>query len=76
METKNPLQLASATAALSRYGQQLRPRMVAATEDPDSNERVWLPSVPNIAVPIVNQSNWEYIIRAMTKVVHSPRGQI
>jgi penicillin-binding protein 2 len=69
-----PLQLASATAALSRYGQQLRPRMVAATEDPDSNERVWLPAAPNIAVPIVNQSNWEYIIRAMTKVVHSPRG--
>jgi penicillin-binding protein 2 len=69
-----PIQLASATAALSRYGQQLRPRMVAATEDPDSNERVWLPAVPNVAVPIVNQSNWEYIIRAMTKVVHSPRG--
>ncbi len=69
-----PLQLASATAALSLYGQQLRPRLVAATEDPDSNERVWLPAVPNVAVPIVNQSNWEYIIRAMTRVVHSPKG--
>jgi penicillin-binding protein 2 len=69
-----PLQLASATAALSQYGQQLRPRMVAATEDPDSNERVWLPAAPNVAIPVVNQSNWEYIIRAMTKVVHSPRG--
>ncbi len=69
-----PLQLASATAALSLYGQQLRPRLVAATEDPDSNERVWLPAAPNIAVPIVNIINWEYIIRAMTKVVHSPHG--
>jgi len=69
-----PLQLASATAALSLYGQQLRPRLVAATEDPDSNERVWLPAAPNAAVPIVNISNWEYIIRAMTKVVHSTHG--
>ncbi len=69
-----PLQLASATAALSLYGQQLRPRLVAATEDPDSNERVWLPAIPNVAVPIINISNWEYIIRAMTKVVHSPKG--
>ena len=69
-----PLQLASATAALSRYGQQLRPRLVAATEDPGSNERVWLPAAPNVAVPVINEENWEYIIRAMTKVVHSPRG--
>jgi len=69
-----PLQLASATAALSRYGQQLRPRLVTATEDPDSNERVWLPAAANVAVPIINISNWEYIIRAMTKVVHSTHG--
>jgi penicillin-binding protein 2 len=69
-----PLQLASATAALSRYGKQLRPRLVAATEDPGSNERVWLPAAPNVAVPVINEKNWEYIIRAMTKVVHSPHG--
>jgi len=69
-----PLQLASATAALSRYGRQLRPRMVAATEDPSSNELVWLPAVPNVAVPVNRHSNWEYIIRAMTRVVHSPHG--
>ena len=48
--------------------------MVAATEDPGSNERVWLPAAPNVAVPVINEENWEYIIRAMTKVVHSPRG--
>lgn len=69
-----PLQLAAATATLSRYGQQLRPRIVAATEDPDSQERVWLPGVPNVAVPIINKTNWDYIIRAMTRVVHSPKG--
>ncbi|WP_455217146.1 penicillin-binding protein 2, partial [Kaarinaea lacus] len=69
-----PLQLAAATATLSRYGHQLRPRIVAATEDPDSQERVWLPGAPNAAVPVINRSNWDYIIRAMTQVVHSPHG--
>jgi penicillin-binding protein 2 len=69
-----PLHLAAATATLGRYGNQLRPRLVAATEDPDSQEIVGLPAVPNIAVPMVNRANWEYIIRAMTKVVHSTKG--
>lgn len=69
-----PLQLATATAALASYGSQLRPRLVAATEDPDSGEKVWLPSTPNVAVPVGNPDNWAYIIRAMTKVVHSVKG--
>jgi penicillin-binding protein 2 len=69
-----PLGLATATATLSRYGQHLRPRIVAATQDPDSREMVHFPAVPNMAVPTVKHSNWEYIIRAMTRVVHSPQG--
>ncbi|NOX92139.1 MAG: penicillin-binding protein 2 [Gammaproteobacteria bacterium] len=69
-----PLHLAEATATLSRYGNQLRPRLVAATEDPDSREIIGLPAVPNIAVPVINRANWDYIIRAMIKVVHSPKG--
>jgi len=69
-----PLHLAEATATLSRYGNQLRPRLVAATEDPDSREIIGLPAVPNIAVPVLNRANWDYIIRAMTQVVHSPKG--
>ena len=69
-----PLQLATATAALSHYGSQLRPRLVAATEDPDSGEQIWFPSTPNVAVPVGNPDNWAYIIRAMTKVVHSVKG--
>jgi len=69
-----PLQLAAATATLSRYGQQLRPRIVAATEDPASQEIVWLPGIPNVAVPVTNRGNWEYIIRAMSRVVNSPMG--
>lgn len=69
-----PLQLATAVGALSRYGQQLRPHLVRATEDPVSNERIGLPVVPNPSIPIVDRNNWDYIIRAMTRTVHSARG--
>jgi penicillin-binding protein 2 len=69
-----PLQLASATATLSQYGRHLQPRMVIATEDPDSGEKIGFPAVPNVAVPMVNRANWDYIIHTMTQVVHSPRG--
>jgi len=69
-----PLGLAAATATLSSYGQHLRPRIVAATQDPNTNEVVRFAAIPNVAVPTVRRSNWEYIIRAMTRVVHSPQG--
>jgi len=69
-----PLALASATATLSTYGQHLRPRIVAATEDPDTGDVVDFPVVSNIAVPVEGHANWHYIIKAMTDVVHSHRG--
>lgn len=69
-----PLQLATAVGALSRYGQQLRPHLVSATEDPASNERIGVAAIPNTTIPIVDRNNWDYIIRAMTRVVHSARG--
>ena len=69
-----PLQLASAVASLSRYGQQLRPHLVTATEDPVNKERIGLPPLPNASIPIVKRSNWDYIIQAMVNTVHSPRG--
>ena len=69
-----PLQLATATATLAKRGLQLRPRILAATEDPNTGERVWLPAVRNTTVPVTDPANWDYIIRAMTRVVHGPRG--
>ena len=69
-----PLALASATATLSTYGQHLRPRIVAATEDPDTGDVVDFPVVSNIAVPVEDHANWHYIIKAMTDVVHSQHG--
>jgi penicillin-binding protein 2 len=69
-----PLGLATATATLSRYGRHLRPHIVSATEDPETSERVEFPPIPNMAVPIVKRENWDYIIRSMTRVVHSLHG--
>jgi penicillin-binding protein 2 len=69
-----PLALATATATLSRYGRHMRPRIVAATEDPNSNEVVRFPAVPNMAVPVVKRADWDYIIHAMTRVVNSLHG--
>ncbi len=69
-----PLALASATATLSTYGQHLRPRIVAASEDPDSGEVVDFPVASNLAVPAEDHANWHYIIKTMTEAVHSHRG--
>jgi len=69
-----PLALASATATLSTYGQHLRPRIVAATEDPDTGDIVDFPVVSNITVAAEDHANWHYIIKTMVDVVHSPRG--
>ncbi len=69
-----PLALASATATLSTYGQHLRPRLVAATEDPYSGEVVDFPVVSNIAIAAEDHANWQYIIKTMIESVHSPRG--
>ena len=69
-----PLALASATATLATHGRHLRPRIVAATEDPDTGEVVDFPVIPNIAVPVEDDANWDYIVKAMSEVVHSHRG--
>jgi len=69
-----PLALASATATLATHGRHLRPRIVAATEDPDTGEVVDFPVIPNMAVPVEDDANWDYIVKVMTEVVHSHRG--
>ena len=69
-----PLQLASATAAIATRGVRLRPRVVDRAVDPASGdiERV----EPETIAPIrlIESSNWERIIEAMTGVVHGQRG--
>ncbi len=69
-----PLQLASATATLASGGQRLKPLVVKTIEDPVSQEQKPLPTMQLSAVDIKQSANWNRIHRAMTRVVHSPRG--
>jgi penicillin-binding protein 2 len=68
-----PLQLASATATLAMRGERLRPRIVHAVQDADGKLNIQAPERLD-SVPVINSANWERVITAMTKVVHSPQG--
>jgi penicillin-binding protein 2 len=69
-----PLQLASATATLSRYGNRLRPHIVGSTQLYDDPELTPLSVEPAPDVPIENRGHWVEMIDAMREVVHGKRG--
>jgi len=69
-----PLQLAAATAAIATRGQRFRPHMVAAVEDPLTNERNIIPPERLPDVEISNDFYWTTIIGAMHDVMQGPRG--
>ncbi|MDX9741366.1 MAG: penicillin-binding protein 2 [Gammaproteobacteria bacterium] len=69
-----PLQLAHAAATLGSRGRMHPPRLVRAVEHPTPAGVQELPSVPRQAVEIVDERNWDAIIEAMRKVMHSPTG--
>ena len=69
-----PIQLASATATLSKYGQRLRPHVVASTQLGDDYELVPTESVTVIDIPIEDRVHWDEVIHAMREVVHGRRG--
>ncbi|MEN8170345.1 MAG: penicillin-binding protein 2 [Pseudomonadota bacterium] len=69
-----PLQLSSATAALSLRGRHMRPLVVREIEDPGSHLSTPLPPTLIHQAPIVNDGNWWRIERAMTQVIHGPKG--
>ena len=66
-----PLQLARATATLANYGKVVNPHLAHEIITPDYAAPPELRSVPDIPLKPANVDN---IIRAMTNVVHSPRG--
>ncbi|VAX07047.1 Peptidoglycan D,D-transpeptidase MrdA [hydrothermal vent metagenome] len=69
-----PLQLASITASLSLHGQRKQPRMIYAIEAPDNSRFDIIPPV-SINPPVAaDEANWNIIIQAMKKVVHSLHG--
>jgi len=69
-----PLQLASATATLAMRGKRMRPRVVRALENPNTNEIQYLPPIQEASIPMVDPENWNDVISAMQDVAHHWRG--
>lgn len=69
-----PLQLASATAAISTRGTRLRPKVVDRAVDPASGDISEIEPEIVATIESFDASNWERIVEAMTGVVHGPRG--
>ena len=69
-----PMQLASATATLSLYGQRMKPHIVASTQIGDDIELVPVGSELILDIPIEKRENWSAIIHSMREVVHGKRG--
>lgn len=69
-----PLQLAHSTAVLAARGVSHTPRLVQAVEIPASGTRQALPPIRTEDVAIRDMQDWDNVIEAMRKVMHSPRG--
>ena len=69
-----PLQLAHATALIARRGKGFRPRVLHAMEDPSSGSIDPAVSTPVPEIKLKDPGNWDLVIKAMTDVVHHPRG--
>jgi len=69
-----PLQLASATATLAKKGLHMRPRVVKATENPNTKEITYLQPIQEPSVPVVDEHNWDEVINAMKDVTSHWRG--
>jgi len=69
-----PIQLASATATLSKYGRRMEPHIVASTQKYDDPELSPVANDPVLNVPIEDRRHWDVVIDAMRAVVQSRHG--
>lgn len=69
-----PLQLASATAAISKMGERFKPRMLYAVQDEQSSPLIKTEAELLKPVPINDKNNWQIVLKAMKDVVHSFHG--
>ena len=69
-----PLQLASATATIAMQGMRMRPKVVNLGVEPASGDIEGVDQETIATIDLLNESNWERIVEAMTGVVHGPRG--
>ena len=68
-----PLQMATVASAIANRGVRVQPSLIKATQAPDQSiterEPVFLPEVE-----LKHEEHWDTVIRAMEKVIKSPRG--
>ena len=64
-----PLQLANATAILSKEGEHFAPRILHATQDQASREIEFEAPRPLPSIPIQDRHNWEFVLASMAHVV-------
>lgn len=69
-----PVQLANATAALAAEGHLYQPLVVAGIVDPMLQSEEPIQSAPLNKVSFNNKARLDYVIKAMTDVVHGLRG--
>ena len=69
-----PLQLASATAAISKMGERFKPHMVYGIQAQQNSELIKTKAEHLKKVPINDEHNWLTVIEAMKSVVHGVHG--
>ncbi len=69
-----PLQLANATAAISKMGEHFKPRMVYGIQDQQNSQIVATKAEPLKSVPINDENNWLTVLEAMKNVVYGVHG--
>lgn len=69
-----PLQLASATAAISKMGQRFKPRMVYSIQDEQNSQLIPTQPLPVEPAPINDENNWKTVLSAMKNVVYGLHG--
>ncbi|MFO1350686.1 MAG: penicillin-binding protein 2 [Gammaproteobacteria bacterium] len=69
-----PLQLAHAIATLAQRGASFQPRLLYATQAQGSDEINLETPRATPSIKVVSSLNWQYVVHAMTQVVHSKQG--
>lgn len=69
-----PLQLASATAAISKMGERFKPHMVYGIQAQQNSEIIKTKAEQLKNVPINDENNWLTVVKAMKNVVYGLHG--
>ena len=69
-----PVQLAQATAMLAMRGAHIKPKVVRAIREHNSDELTLLRTETSESLPVVNNKHWESVIDSMVEVTKGARG--